>query len=333
MKPVTTYVLGAGASLHAGYPLASALGSTLARWAERNTPKGHDYRARLAQLINQYSPLDDFEAIMTELLECPLGSKASTFPSSERANLIANIQEAIRECFDTIRAHPMCLYDRLAQDHIHEGDTIITFNYDLGVERALRSAGHWEIDDGYGFRIKNTQQSSAVPVLKLHGSTNWRGLLFGGSPGFGVACDSLGSRPVLFFRPDLEYLGYQEFKDPLCGHLSGVATISALIMPSLNKTFHHQTTFGNEWEPFWDHLWQHAKNALEAADDIVIIGYSLPCADKRARELLLRTTNKTVALTICCGRTSAAIGEAFRNNKFTNIKTVPTFEDWLARKK
>jgi hypothetical protein len=262
MKPVTAYVLGAGASLHAGYPLAGALGSTLDHWAEQNTPQEHNYRASLAQLNSLYNTLDDFEAIMTELFQCPPGSKASTLPSAVRASLIDDIQEAIRECFDIIRTRPMCLYDWLAQAHIHEGDTIITFNYDLGVERALRSAGHWEIDDGYGFRITNTQRSSAVPVLKLHGSTNWRGLLFGGRSGFGVAHDSLGSRPVLFFRPDSEYLGYQEFKDPLCGHLSGVANISAMIMPSLNKTFYRQTTLGKEWEPFWDHLWQRAKDAL-----------------------------------------------------------------------
>lgn len=330
---MTTYVFGAGASRHAGYPLAAALGTRLAKWTEESLPPEHQYRAHIAQLKDLYSTLDNFEAIMTDLLQCPPGSPASTLPTSVRPYLIADIEEAIRECFDTIRPSPALLYDQLAQHHIQESDTVITFNYDLGIERSLRSAGRWEISDGYGFPITNDPPSSAVQVLKLHGSTNWRGLLFGGRTGFGHAPNSLGQRPVLFFRPDNDYLGYNNFTDPLCDHLSEAATVSAMILPSLNKTFYHQTTFGREWGPFWENLWQRAENALQTSGRIVIIGYSLPAADERARDLLLSRANKNASVIVCCGRASTGIEEQFQKEGFAHIERVPnpTLEGWMTQ--
>jgi hypothetical protein len=49
---------------------------------------------------------------------------------------------------------------------------------------------------------------SPVKILKLHGSTNWMGLLFGGRKGFAQVSSALGLRPSLFCRPDFDYLGY-----------------------------------------------------------------------------------------------------------------------------
>jgi hypothetical protein len=69
---------------------------------------------------------------------------------------------------------------------------VISFNYDLGAERSLQAAGLWHINDGYGFRLKQDGSTSPVRMLKLHGSTNWRRLLFGGdSTGYGAAHNSL----------------------------------------------------------------------------------------------------------------------------------------------
>jgi len=329
---MTVYILGAGASIHAGYPLASGLGKSLAAWID-TLPQDHQYRCHLSQIIDAYGTLDNFEGILTDLMTCPPGSPAASLPSAVLPYLRNDLQDAIREHFDIIRTAPAPLYDRLAHG-LRRGDLVITYNYDLAIECALRAAGLWEIRTGYGFPIGDVQQPSPIEVLKLHGSTNWGALLFGGVTGngyFGGHHDSLGARPVLCSRPDQEYLGLPDFVDPLCVGLDTVCRLLAMIMPALPKTFYFATIFGHEWKPFWDSLWRRAEDAIARAEELVIIGYSMPAADERARGLLLGTTNKAVRLTICCGNATTSLQQEFRNHGFTSIQHIadPTFAGFL----
>lgn len=321
------FVLGAGASLHAGYPLAAAMGNCLAAWIDTLPPE-HQYRSCLEQIAELYGGLENFESILADLMTAAPGSRAASLGVT-RPYLLSDLKEALRDHFDFIRSAPAPLYDKLARV-LRQGDLVITFNYDLGVERALRAAEMWNIRTGYGFSIEGGEPSPAE-VLKLHGSTNWRALLFGGMTGFFAGDgNSLGNRPVLFFRPDLEYLGYGDFVDPRCAHLDSAASLPAIIMPALPKTFHFATTYGEEWKGFWDALWWRAERAIENADELAVIGYSLPIADERARAMLLESENKAVRLSICCGKTSASLEQEFRAQGFTNIQTgTPTFEGFL----
>jgi hypothetical protein len=326
------FVLGAGASFHAGYPLAADLGNSLATWIDTLSPE-HQHRSCLEQLVEAYESLDDFEAILADLMTCTPGSRAGTL-GTRRPRLLENLKEAIREYFDAIRSTPAPLYDGLARILRH-GDKIITFNYDLGVERALHAAGLWNVECGYGFSIEEGTEPSPVEVLKLHGSTNWRALAFGGRTGFFVAdLNSLGDRPVLYFRSDLEYLGYPDFVDPLCSGLQGAICLPAMILPALPKVFYFATSFGQEWRGFWDSLWRRAEHAIKNADELVIIGYSLPAADERARDTLLSSTNKAVRLSICCHSATRIIEQEFCDHGFKGIVSVsPTFEGFLASEK
>jgi hypothetical protein len=90
------------------------------------------------------------------------------------------------------------------------------------------------------------------------------GSIFNGATGFSACQNSLGDRPVLFFEPDFTFLGYHSLRDPKAPTRSGL--VSAVICPSLNKEFYKQTTFGNEWEPFWNSLWWEAQRAIRQAD-------------------------------------------------------------------
>ena len=94
-----------------------------------------------------------------------------------------------------------------------------------------------------------------------------------------------------------------------------------MIMPALPKTFHFATTYGEEWKGFWDALWWRAERAIENADELAVIGYSLPIADERARAMLLESENKAVRLSICCGKTTASLEQEFRDHEFTGIQT------------
>lgn len=326
------YVLGAGASVHAGYPLASQLGAGLASWVA-TLPATHHYHSRVNQLRTLYGTLDNFESLMTDLFTCAPGSPASTLPEGERPYLLGDIEEGIREYFNAIRPRPALLFDELAQRTRH-GDVVLTFNYELSVERSLQAAGLWHVNDGYGFRLTPGGGTSPVRVLKLHGSTNWRGLLFGGSTGFGTARDSLGERPVLCFRPDFEYLGFPDVIDPLYGHLPSAASVTAMIMPVLKKTFFQQTTFGKEWQRFWDMLWDQAATALRHTDEIVVIGYSMPAADERARALLLDNSNKEARVIVCAQSATARIADELRYCGYARVSqpASPTFAGWIAPK-
>jgi hypothetical protein len=142
----------------------------------------------------------------------------------------------------------------------------------------------------------------------------------------------LGDRPVLFFRSDQIYLGFPDFVDPLSSNLGTSVTLPAMIMPALPKRFHFPTTHGHEWKSFWDRLWQRAKDAITKAEEVVIIGYSLPCADERAPDLLLGASNKVVPLTVCCDGTTRHLEQEFREHGFNTIRQIadPTFSGFFA---
>ena len=65
---------------------------------------------------------------------------------------------------------------------LHDDDSIITFNWDTLLDRALSQSGRWFTDSGYsiiprqiyndGWREPNYKRS-AFELIKLHGSTNW----------------------------------------------------------------------------------------------------------------------------------------------------------------
>lgn len=323
------FVLGAGASRHAGYPLAAEMGKNLAAWVATLSSE-HKYRSCLEQIAGLYGKIDDFEAVLADLMTHAPGSRAAGL-GVKLPYLLSDLQEALRDYFDTIRSTPAPLYDKLARV-LRRGDLIITFNYDLGIERALHAAGLWGIKTGYGFAIEHGEPSP-VEVLKLHGSTNWRALLFGGRTGTGFFVGdgtSLGDRPVLFFRPDLEYLGHQDFVDPRCADLDTAPSLPAMIMPALPKHFHFVTTFGQEWKGFWDDLWQRAECAIRTADEVVVIGYSMPTVDERARTMLLGTRNKTIRVSICCGKATTNLEQEFRDHGFSCIQPVAsTFDGFL----
>ena len=207
---MVTFVFGAGASLHAGYPLTAHLGNDLHDWARQND--AFMWRGYLEELFDKYGGLTDLERILRELHERPSGSLAAAFSKMRCGNTICGLKVAIPEFFQSVIRKSIPgrdLYLELARSKIRDGDTILTFNYDLACERALRTEGAWEIGDGYGFSLGvGITPPSKTKVLKLHGSTNWLGILFDGNMGFSQVSNVYGLRPCLFALRDFTYLGY-----------------------------------------------------------------------------------------------------------------------------
>jgi hypothetical protein len=329
-----TYVLGAGASCHAGYPVSAELGRDLLDWASQAGKNFERFRLGLETLAEIYGDLKDLEQILSDFDGTPSNPRVAALSRSERGFIRQAIEHSIPGLFNSIRTKPSPLYDQMTSYRIHEGDLVITFNYDLAIEHSLKREGLWDINDGYGFELGlSGLPASKVKVLKLHGSTNWWGPIFDGLRGFFQAGPtSLPCRPVVLFAHDFEFLGYPPgARDPQYQGDSRPAVQTALIIPTRHKRFYLQTSFGREWEEFWKDLWNQAADALMASEEIVIIGYSMPIADEDARRLLFEKSNKNSRITVLCGGRSKSICEEFKSHGFvhTTVSNTGRFEEFV----
>jgi hypothetical protein len=330
---VITYILGAGASRHAGYPLTCELGRSLRDWAVGTESS---WGAFIQGAFELYGDLEDLEKVLTDLHERPDGSPAGKLSKMHCGNMIGAFNVAIPELFHFLGQQTPAsqdLYGKLAHQRVSPGDTIVTFNYDLACERALRNAGLWEIGNGYGFDLGlESIPRSKVKLLKLHGSTNWMGVLFGGNMGFSQASSVYDQRPAVFGKRNFTFLGYSEdIRDPISAHITRTGGIPALILPTLHKNFFHQTTFGREWKPFWDDIWRQAGESLRVSEKVVVIGYSMPAADERARDLILKCTNPNAEVGVFSGSASNLICRAFHDCGYKTAMSAGSgyFEDFL----
>lgn len=154
---MTVYVLGAGASWHAGYPLASEMGKGLLDWMQVNRPD-LEWHIVAEQITERFSNTASFEELLTALQERlePLLHSQVHDEIVERVILLncrAALRTALREWFRTLRNNGASAYSIFAERVIKPGDIIVSFNYDDRAERELRGAGVWDIRGGYGFPI------------------------------------------------------------------------------------------------------------------------------------------------------------------------------------
>jgi len=328
--------------VNAGYPLASKLLHGLSEWLDRCDPSIHWVpwaRNRIVQVRETFGSLDDFEGILGKLEEygqqrvrptgpttycqdhtdiwhaCAVGDRGVPARGFYPQNLRSNLILAFREFFyqtEELRTTPNA-YDSFAERKARPDSSVISFNYDIALERALAKAGKWDIGNGYWFPFLPDRLASKVTVYKLHGSVNWFKHPMNDVP-----------PPVIFTR-DLRLLGYEHLADPRVGRDGmGVDNSGTFILPDPRKKFY--------WERFWEPLWNAAAERLRAANRVFIHGYRMPTADARARQLLFNNIDKSAAINIHCRTTSDRIAEEFRSRGFTNVRAFPSvdFEAWAA---
>jgi len=285
-KGRTTYIFGAGASLHAGYPSVKTMGSELLEWMRVPREHPYDFAFSAGYLEDRFG--NGIEALFE-------GVERSIRKHEFDRSLIANVHkpalvQAVREWFGEIhqrnQAHS---YEVFASKIVQPGDCVITFNYDVSLDSNLRRAGKWAVGDGYGFKAEGLPQGSTVELLKLHGSMNWLAVMFGGitSGGFRLPAEGVfGSRPAIP-DGDLSALGYVNVVDPLWPQ-NGTTAQPPMILPTSRKRFYFDTNLGREWGSLWDRLWRSARTAIRTSDRIVVCGYGLFPIDRRGCNLLLK---------------------------------------------
>jgi hypothetical protein len=203
------FVLGAGASAFAGYPLALDLWQFLQR-SEGGDSVAQRARSAVVAMIERVLRVNppqedgrvDLEKLLSLLDLAHRGTGAHEFKIEDWPQIKLQIMKMISDAFlwheyqfqaeivagrlrETVcGAEPFGLGLNREQalstlknwtELLEPGDTIITFNWDILHESALWRAGKWHFSDGYGFTVRDAPKDthSPVKILKLHGSVNW----------------------------------------------------------------------------------------------------------------------------------------------------------------
>lgn len=180
--------------------------------------------------------------------------------------------------FDKILFGEVCPHHRRIAQSLKPGDTVISFNYELLMDYALGNLtqddqAKWQINDGYGVPCSKLTKAkgyapnpvSNVKLLKLHGSLNWL---------FCPLCGQLYSYEHLDQRGNSIIINgmanmVECTSEKCCQRLSRV-----IIPPTLLKNY--------QIIPFIPKLWQQARECLQRAKEVVVIGYSFPTTDFRS---------------------------------------------------
>jgi hypothetical protein len=294
----TVFLLGAGASRSAGGPVMSDFLDRAQNLMQLNAPElgegckdFQDVFQAIAELQGVHSKahldLDNIELVFGAIEMGLLLGKLGDLYYEEIKNLRESLVVLIYRTLELSMKFPvrelqiqppgayqnfMTTLRELVKTQPHQDPhqfAFLTFNYDLGLDYAL----HF-----YGFRpdycLDGSPKPGTTPLLKLHGSINW-----GTTGDDRIAAWSLGnvsheraflgetSHVIFDLGSKLGARGFQaaELKGP-----------PIIVPPSWNKNSYHVQL---------SNVWAQAARAFGSAENIFIIGYSLPVTDSFVRYL------------------------------------------------
>jgi hypothetical protein len=198
---------------------------------------------------------------------------------------------------------------------LQPGDMVVSFNYDLLMDRSLSATGGWFQDDGYAIAFakhgrRNSDEivwrdgrntKSSITLLKPHGSLNW---LYPRSSWDSVMNMSLQPsaavpRPPtdLFCLEDMyprfedDYPAYEWWERYDIEHEGATFDLHSLIVPpSIAKPYRsYEHLIGPVWGAF-------AEAMLTRVEKIVLVGYSLREDDVRTHWLLRKAAREGAQL-------------------------------------
>jgi hypothetical protein len=248
---------------------------------------------------------------------------------------------------DTLGRRTNSSYDRFAKT-ITSSDIIVTFNYDTYLDSGL--AGSWKLH--YGARIlpwpedrapaKGKDEDKTIRLLRLHGSAGW------------LVCDhchyveDFGDLNIYELGSERAIVGAKDVDAycPKCLRESGVSSMGlesmtshgsvslfsafgrrhCAILPALDRQY--------DVVPL-NHIWPLCEQAIRNCTEIIVVGYSMPTADKAFVELVkqaLATRSNSPSVTVV--DPSGPTGPAWKNisacfgKPNTKAKFI-TFSAWL----
>lgn len=265
-----TFVLGAGASRSVSYARKTDVPSPLDRdffdLLQRLEPLEKDANAARWVLKKMLTLPFEYRrslerAFYTLHLQSYLRRKLTgSLEKTAEEEVVGNFARAIVALLRKAHGTHTCENHEHLLQGLGRNDAIITFNYDLVVERALRS--HAEANavvfapEIYRLNTNGDPVPHFPQILKLHGSVNWRM----------KAGDQFHVRTT----------AWDNFDDTPGYRGSGEGTRFPIFLPFWDKQV--------EREP-WLPLWQNAHLQLKKSRYIVVWGFSIAPTDVKAREL------------------------------------------------
>ena len=273
-KPKRVVVLGAGASrgvsyaLEAKYP--SPLDTDFFDLLQRRLvlAQSSEIRRSIGRVLDRMTtlPFDYWRSMersfYTLHLRAYLGAKFGSESYEDTDNrVVEDFAVSVQALLRFAHEMNVCKHHQAIFGPLSRRDAIITFNYDLVPERALRESfqkrgaefGRWL----YGLRRKLGEKYGPI-VLKLHGSSNWQ-----------LGRSELSPIQREWADFDKTY-GYQAHE--------GEGTSFPIFLPFWDKRI--------EKAP-WIKLWKLAHDQLSAATHVIVWGYSLPPTDIKAEQLFV----------------------------------------------
>lgn len=209
------------------------------------------------------------------------------FENLSNRSLFLRASSAVKEAIDQseagalARPYPAWL-KRLVISWCAEGATVVTFNYDLLIERITTELGmthSWAdlyrmplADRSTSFRsggmfARATPPGSVLRMLKLHGSTNW---------GYAGMNTTTGDA-IYLMESDMRWSGPQRIRRPLPRHEGLYDDLKPMIVPPTGTKNLYYSSSGLRAQ------WRKAREALRNASSVTLVGYSFPATDLAAR--------------------------------------------------
>jgi hypothetical protein len=311
------YVLGAGFSRPAGLPLACELWDDVRRRALSLSGRAEYFREDLETYIEYRRRCDGKELAFEEVeleefmsfldIEFHLGLRGKDTWSSDGNETQVVVKTLIGEILtERMPAKIPELYRDFVR-LLRPDDYILTFNYDVLLERALESAGvpfrlfpdrYKPSPTGYSSRMMTVDTSKKeVVVLKLHGSVDWfdraqysRLERDAADQGFAPGSDLVFTEPSRFGAVPL--LDGPRFPDDPLRQMYRVEDIQNLYRsgplfratPSLLNPSSMKILYSEMVRDFWWGLGRVGAMNFRMA----VIGFSLPPQDEYARQVIYR---------------------------------------------
>jgi len=296
-KTNNVYILGAGCSRATGAPLMADFidkAYELRRYSKAQIDRQSfdsvfdGINALQAVYAKSVLDLRNLESVFAAFEMAELFGRLGELEAAQVAALPVALRILILETLEwTVRfptAQPGGNYHASGRDYGSAGDyrafaehiqqirdrhscTVMTFNYDIALDLALKLFG---ANPNYCLSGMADIGNQQVPLLKLHGSLNWARCKECGD----IQAIDVDSGKVEYPSGEIRHLRFGE----KCKELvhCGLPRQIAIVPPTWSKAQHHKQ--------FAD-LWHTAAVKLAEADNIFIIGYSLPPTDQFFRYL------------------------------------------------
>lgn len=289
----TVFILGAGASAEDGAPvMGNFIDSARDLYAEGRVAEfRRPHFERIFKAISSLKQVHSNSRLHIENIEILfaayemaelLGSKPG---NDDPADVIAALKSVIAHTIEqTQRFHVRLdggksfltspvpydnfvdLINRLRLESVPKHSVaILTFNYDIGLDFALTDAGI-----PLAYHLFPDNEGGALPLLKLHGSLNW------GRYGQKIEIVSLPTNDGgdLITRQSRE--GPINFSVTDLLKKKRLDSEPVIVPPTWNKNEYHGTL---------TRVWKRAAKELADAENIFVVGYSMPASDSFFRHL------------------------------------------------